>query len=436
MKDRLKKYLLNKSILILGYGREGKSVFNLLLQLGLTEQIGIADINKINIEDHPEFKHQTITFYDGDNYLEATQDYDVVIKSPGVIIKDYLSLTDKKKITSSTDLFLRFCSNKIIGITGTKGKSTTSSIIYHLLKENNYDVLLMGNIGIPCFDMLDQINKDTIIVYELSCHQLEFIQASPDISVLLNVYEEHLDHYNSLKDYVNAKKNIYKYQKENDYLIYGDIFEHISNKEINSLKLNKINLYDNPLAIEFKDIKTSLIGEHNLYNIILAIIVCDIIGLSKEKSLKVISKFKGLPHRLEYIGKFHNIHFYNDSIATAQEAVINAVNSFSLVNTIIIGGMDRDLNYSKLVQFLCNSTVENIILLPETHKRINELFVDNNCSNNIIIANNMEDAVNHAFKVTKNEGICLLSPAAASYGFYKNFEERGNHFKELVKNYI
>lgn len=436
MKDRLKKYLLNKSILILGYGREGKSVFNLLLQLGLTEQIGIADINKINIEDHPEFKHQTITFYDGDNYLEATQDYDVVIKSPGVIIKDYLSLTDKKKITSSTDLFLRFCSNKIIGITGTKGKSTTSSIIYHLLKENNYDVLLMGNIGIPCFDMLDQINKDTIIVYELSCHQLEFIQASPDISVLLNVYEEHLDHYNSLKDYVNAKKNIYKYQKENDYFIYGDIFEHISNKEINSLKLNKINLYDNPLAIEFKDIKTSLIGEHNLYNIILAIIVCDIIGLSKEKSLKVISKFKGLPHRLEYIGKFHNIHFYNDSIATAQEAVINAVNSFSLVNTIIIGGMDRDLNYSKLVQFLCNSTVENIILLPETHKRINELFVDNNCSNNIIIANNMEDAVNHAFKVTKNEGICLLSPAAASYGFYKNFEERGNHFKELVKNYI
>jgi|LFRM01.1.fsa_nt_gb UDP-N-acetylmuramoylalanine--D-glutamate ligase len=436
MKDRLKKYLLNKSILILGYGREGKSVFNLLLQLGLTEQIGIADINKINIEEHPEFKHQTITFYDGDNYLEATQDYDVVIKSPGVIIKDYLSLTEKKKITSSTDLFLRFCSNKIIGITGTKGKSTTSSIIYHLLKENNYDVLLMGNIGIPCFDMLDQINKDTIIVYELSCHQLEFIQASPDISVLLNVYEEHLDHYNSLKDYVNAKKNIYKYQKENDYLIYGDIFEHISNKEINSLKLNKINLYDNPLAIEFKDIKTSLIGEHNLYNIILAIIVCDIIGLSKEKSLKVISKFKGLPHRLEYIGKFHNIHFYNDSIATAQEAVINAVNSFSLVNTIIIGGMDRDLNYSKLVQFLCNSTVENIILLPETHKRINELFVDNNCSNNIIIANNMEDAVNHAFKVTKNEGICLLSPAAASYGFYKNFEERGNHFKELVKNYI
>lgn len=436
MKDRLKKYLLNKSILILGYGREGKSVFNLLLQLGLTEQIGIADINKINIEDHPEFKHQTITFYDGDNYLEATQDYDVVIKSPGVIIKDYLSLTDKKKITSSTDLFLRFCSNKIIGITGTKGKSTTSSIIYHLLKENNYDVLLMGNIGIPCFDMLDQINKDTIIVYELSCHQLEFIQASPDISVLLNVYEEHLDHYNSLKDYVNAKKNIYKYQKENDYFIYGDIFEHISNKEINSLKLNKINLYDNPLAIEFKDIKTSLIGEHNLYNIILAIIVCDIIGLSKEKSLKVISKFKGLPHRLEYIGKFHNIHFYNDSIATAQEAVINAVNSFSLVNTIIIGGMDRDLNYSKLVQFLCNSTVENIILLPETHKRINELFVDNNCSNNIIIANNMEDAVNHAFKVTKKDGICLLSPAAASYGFYKNFEERGNHFKELVKNYI
>lgn len=435
MKAKIKKYLLNKTILILGYGKEGKAVFKLLLELGLTKKIGIADINVIDINNHEELKNQKVQLYSGEKYLEAIKDYDIVIKSPGVIIKNNISKKAKQKITSSTDLFLRFCPNKIIGVTGTKGKSTTASLIYHILKENGYDALLMGNIGIPCFDTLAQINSKTIIVYELSCHQLEFVKASPAISVLLNVYEEHLDHYNSMKDYVNTKKNIYKYQHKEDYLIYGDIFEHILKKELKALKVNKISLYDNPLAIDINTIETSLIGKHNLYNIMLAVIVGNIVGINKEKALEAVKTFKGLPHRLEYIGKFEDINFYNDSIATAQEAVINAINSFTKVNTIIIGGMDRELNYTKLVDFLVTSSIDNIILLPDTNKRIKAMLREKQCSKKIVMVDNMEEAVNKAFALTKREGICLLSPAAASYGFYKNFEERGDHFKTLVKNH-
>lgn len=435
MKAKIKKYLLNKTILILGYGKEGKAVFKLLLELGLTKKIGIADINVIDINNHEELKNQKVQLYSGEKYLEAIKDYDIVIKSPGVIIKNNISKKAKQKITSSTDLFLRFCPNKIIGVTGTKGKSTTASLIYHILKENGYDALLMGNIGIPCFDTLAQINSKTIIVYELSCHQLEFVKASPAISVLLNVYEEHLDHYNSMADYVIAKKNIYKYQHKEDYLIYGDIFEHITKEEIEQLDVHKINLYDNPLDINIKKIKTSLIGKHNLYNIILAVTVGHILGLDQKKALSAVKSFKGLPHRLEYVGKFKNINFYNDSIATAQEAVINALKSFNKVNTLILGGMDRELNYIKLINFLVTSKVKNLILLPDTNIKIKKLLEERKAKQKMVLVKDMEEAVEIAFRVTRKNGICLLSPAAASYGFYKNFEERGDHFKTLVKNH-
>jgi UDP-N-acetylmuramoyl-L-alanine---L-glutamate ligase len=435
MKDKIKEYLSGKSILNLGYGREGKAVFKLLTELNLIDKIGIADLKEIDVNDYEELKDKNIHFYSGEDYLKATKAYDIIIKSPGVIIKNYISAKEKKKITSATDLFLRFCPNKVIGVTGTKGKSTTASLIYHILKETGYDTLLMGNIGIPCFDMLDQIKPETIIVYELSCHQLEFVKASPYISVLLNVYEEHLDHYNSLADYVKAKKNIYKYQHKGDYLIYGDIFEHITKKEIDNLDVHKINLYDNPFDIDINKIETSLIGQHNLYNIILAVSVCYLLGLDKKKALAAVKSFTGLPHRLEYVGKFKKINFYNDSIATAQEAVINAVKSFDKVDTLIIGGMDRELNYTKLIDFLVISKVDNLILLPDTNIRINEMLEERKTNQKVILVKDMEEAVEVAFQVTREKGMCLLSPAAASYGFYKNFEERGEHFKDLVKNH-
>lgn len=430
MKNKIIEFLNNKRILILGFGREGKSAYRFIKENNVKYiSLGISDKNNIDIKD------DNISLYCGEDYLNAIKEYDLVIKSPGIIIKNYINDEEKKKITSLTDMFLRFCDNKIIGVTGTKGKSTTSSLIYHILKTNNYDTLLVGNIGIPCFDAIDEINKNTILVYELSCHQLEFVKASPDIAVLLNVYEEHLDHYISINEYVQCKKNIYKYLTKDNFLIYGDIFKYISKEEIENVKANKIDINDNPYNIDKNMIKTSLIGEHNKKNILIAITATSIVGVKKEDALKSVESFQGLEHRLEFVGKYKDIKFYNDSIATAQEAVINAVNSLKDVDTIIVGGMDRGLDYHILVDFLSTSSVENILLLPDTNIRIKKIFEEYNSNKNIICVKDMDDAVKTAYKCTKKGKTCLLSPAAASYGFYLNFEKRGEHFKNLVREY-
>ena len=332
-------------------------------------------------------------------------------------------------------MFLRFCPNKIVGITGTKGKSTTSSLIYHILKNNGYDVYLIGNIGVPSFNVIDKLKDETILVYELSCHQLEYVKKSPHIAILLNVYEEHLDHYTGIDAYVRCKKNIHKYLNENDYLIYGDIFKYIKQEEIDNLVAHKLYIDDNPLNIDISKIETSLLGEHNKKNIITAIMATNILGVKVEDALSAVKTFKGLEHRLEYVGRFKNIKFYNDSIATAQEAVINAVKSINDVDTIIIGGMDRGLDYTPLAEFLSTSSVQNIILLPATQERIKCLLEKYTQTKHIFCVKDMEEAVKMSYKVTKDNKTCLLSPAAASYGFYLNFEKRGEHFKKLVQEY-
>lgn len=429
MKNKIIEFLTDKKILILGFGREGKSAYKFIKDNNIKyKSLGIADKNEIEID-------ATIGKHFGDNYLEAIKEYDLVIKSPGIIIKDYISDDEKEKITSLTDMFLRFCPNKIIGITGTKGKSTTSSLIYHILKNNGYNTYLIGNIGVPSFDVIDKLKEDTILVYELSCHQLEYIRKSPYISILLNIYEEHLDHYTGIGAYVNCKKNIYKYLNKDNYLIYGDIFNYINRNEIELLDTNKMYINDNPLSIDSSKIETTLLGEHNKKNIITAIMATNILGVEVEDALKSVKSFKGLEHRLEYVGEFKKIKFYNDSIATAQEAVINAIKSIKDVDTIIIGGMDRGLDYTILAKFLSTSSVENIILLPATNERIKNCIEKYTQIKHIFCVNNMEEAVKMSYKVTKENKTCLLSPAAASYGFYLNFEKRGEHFKKLVQEY-
>ena len=185
MKDEIFKYLKNKGkILILGFGREGKSTYNLIREMDSSLPIGIADLKEITDEEVKG--DNNVTFYIGDNYLDACELYDVVVKGPGVIIKDYISLENRNKITCQTDLFVQFCNALTIGITGTKGKSTTTSLMYHILKNIGKKAIIMGNIGIPVFDTIDEIDNDSICVMELGCHQLEYMRHSPHISVLLD----------------------------------------------------------------------------------------------------------------------------------------------------------------------------------------------------------------------------------------------------------
>ena len=447
MKDKIFEYLKSKGkILILGFGREGKSTYNLIRSIDSSISIGIADLKEIT--DEKVLSDDNVVLHIGDNYLDSCNSYDIIVKGPGVIIKDYLPEEVRNRITCQTDLFVKFCSAKMIGITGTKGKSTTSSLMYHILKNIGKKTVLMGNIGIPVFDTIDDIDDDTICVMELGCHQLEYMKNSPNISVILNIYEEHLDHYLSMQHYVDSKKNIYKYQNSDDFVLLGDS-PYLKDENIISTVLrndefsnNRFYLNDSELVISYKSntihipkdsIVTKLKGEHNLFNILVCLTIINILGFDIDESIKTIESFDGLHHRMEEVGTFDGVTYYDDSIATSIPSVIYAVKSLEKVDTIIIGGMDRGLDYTDLVKYLDESSVNNILLLPDTNNRIHYLFENIGSTKNIIDVKDMVEAVAIAKKVTGKGKICLLSPAAASYGFYKNFEERGDHFTGLVK---
>lgn len=423
MKNQIIDFLRDKKILILGFGREGKSSLDFIRRELPQAEVAVADQQDIVVEN--------TTVISGTNYLDACKDYDLILKAPGVIIKDYLDTETKTKITSQTDLFMRVFHRQIIGVTGTKGKSTTSSLIYHVLKSAGRDAQLVGNIGKPCFDILDEITDQTAIVFELSAHQLEYIQASPHIAVLLNIYEEHFDHYTTPDDYYNAKKNIYKYQTPDDLLIYGDIFQHATMDEINTARSMKIDITKTEIFPR-DQIRTKLIGEHNQLNIQVAAAIAYAHKINGEDFKQAIASFQPLPHRLEYVGTFRGIKFYNDSIATAQEAVINAIKALGDVDTIILGGMDRGLDYHPLVDFIRETNIRNVILLPATNERFQQTFDEREYNQNLIHVKDMREAIEQAYAITATGKSCLLSPAAASYGFYKNFEERGEDFKNLV----
>ena len=439
-------FLENKKILILGFGREGKSTYNFIRKYLNDKKIYIADMQE-DLLDKNEFlkKDNNIECICGKEYLNGLENYDIIIKTPGIAFVNMDITSFKDKIKSQLDLFLEFYDNKTIGVTGTKGKSTTSSLIYSVLKDQDKNVLLLGNIGNPIFDYIDEINQDTYIVIEMSSHQLEFTNNSPNISIITNLFPEHLDHYNSYDDYVEAKFNIFKFQKENDYFLYdydnSELKERI--KHTNSIQYkvsfneedSDIKIENNMVVIKDKEIydinsPRNLLGDYNLKNIMFVLGVSDILNLDMNKAMKTISEFKTLKHRLEFIGQIDGVKYYDNSIATIPVATEEAIKALKDVDTLIIGGMDRGIDYSEFAEFLDKCDVKNIICMPDTGHKIAEMMKTNKC----IIVNTLEEAVEEASIKTEKGKSCLLSPAAASYGFFKNFEEKGDKFKELVMN--
>ena len=505
MLNRLLEFLQNKRIMILGYGREGESTYKFLRQNFPEMLITVADSNMQLLEQKIELVEDIyVEVILGTDYFAAIDDFDLVIKAPGVSLKDYDIERFRDKIYSQLQLFLEFVPVYTIGITGTKGKSTTSSMIYKILCDQGKEALLLGNIGEPYFNYLDQMTKNTICVLELSSHALEYVHNSPNIAILLNMFEEHLDHYKSFAHYEAAKYNIVKYQTQDDYYIYNainqnmisfekehldefgiefkshkyailnnlDNYENIDNSNIDELKENiKNNIYENYIAIENNnivcngqilanaDFKRNVLGDHNLNNILFIFAIAKIMNLSIEKMLQSIAEFKPLEHRMEFVANINGVDFYNDSISTIPAATINAVNSLEKikhVNTLIVGGKDRGVNLEDLYKFLLSCRVNNIICLPKTGEFIYEylkvnlkntsekdniLFVHddqmsikNNLIERVVKVETIQEAVRVAKEITKNGTICLLSPAASSYGYFKNFEDRGKQYKDEVNN--
>lgn len=405
--------LKDKKILILGLAREGLDSLKFLRKLFPDKVFGLADQ-----DIQKKIKDKRTKLHLGKKYLKAIKDYDIVVKSPGIPI--HLPAVEKAfkkgKIVSQTEIFLENCPGTIIGVTGTKGKSTTSSLIYRILKDNKFKAYLLGNIGEPVLSYLRKAKKEDIFVYELSCHQLYNLKKSPQIAVILNIYPEHLDYYKDFQEYIKAKENISKWQKENDYLIY-----------------NSQNKIVKAIAKRSKAKKISFRGKYYNQNIEAAKRVAKIFKIPERKISQSIKNFKPLPHRLEFVGVFKGVTFYNDSLSTIPQTTIEALDFLGRdVQTLIVGGFDRGLDLKELAERISKSRVKNLILFPETGKRIwNGISLKGKFKN--FFVTNIKEAVEIAFANTKRGKICLLSPAAPSFGLFKDYQERGELFKKYVK---
>ena len=430
--------LRNKKILILGFGREGRDNLKFLRKLFPKKVIGIADQKQFSISKEGArlrregggsgvVQFPNVKFHLGKNYLKALKNYDVIIKSPGIPFK-ILPKSALNKVTTQTEIFFDNCPGKIIGVTGTKGKSTTASLIYQILKacpERSRRAHLVGNIGKPVLSLLFRAKPNDIYVYELSSHQLYNLKKSPRIAVFLNIYPEHLDYYRNFKEYASAKANITRYQTKDDYLIFnsGD-------------KLVK------EIAKKSKAKKIPIKGEYYDLNRASARAVGKIFKIPSKIIEKAIREFKPLPHRLELVGTFKGITFYNDALSTIPETAILAMEALGKrVQTIFLGGFDRKIDFKKLAKsVLENKNIKNVILFPTTGKKIwkalrlaspaqgkklpKHFFVDN-----------MPEAVKLAYQNTQKGKICLLSCASTSFSIFRDYKEKGNLFKKYVKKY-
>ncbi|MCB2220177.1 MAG: UDP-N-acetylmuramoyl-L-alanine--D-glutamate ligase [Bacteroidetes bacterium] len=453
MIDHLAEIVSGKKILILGFGQEGKSTFSVLKKIVPSALLFLADQNENAFSDMDQSEFNTLA---GEAYLDQLADFDLIIKSPGIARSKLLSKVEPQKITSQTDLFLSAFARQTIGITGTKGKSTTSSLIHHIISTHTSNVILVGNIGVPPFDFIHKIDVDTHVIFELSSHQLDDISVSPHIAVILNIFEEHLDHYQTFEKYRNAKFKISAFQREDDYLILNrddKILYDFYNDQIRAgmiwysdVKRENSGAYsqDDQKVIytyegshEVYDFchRNALPGAHNLRNIMAAICAARISGIPAEVVQSAVLDFKGLEHRLEYVGNIGGIDFYNDSISTIPESTIAAIKTLINVDTLILGGKDRGIDYSGLVDFLPKTQIHQFIFMGEAGKRILSMLSGKLAKGqNTYFIEKLDEIEMIIRGHTKRGSICLLSPAASSYDMFRNFEERGRLFKKIAGN--
>jgi UDP-N-acetylmuramoylalanine--D-glutamate ligase len=472
--ELLRDRLLPHQIGILGFGMEGRSTLAFLRQLFPERVIWIADRDAEKLGAlAEEIGAGRVRAVSGVDYAEGLAGCSLVFKTPGLPWKEVDHLFQAEQITSQADLFLSVLKERTIGVTGTKGKSTTAYLICAALRACGRNCVMVGNMGLPALDALSSDTPDRVYVYELSSHMLETVRHAPHGAVFLNLYEEHLDHYRSFEAYAAAKGNMLRLQQAGDYAVIGNPVpaplaglgagSHCT-LDIGSdgtLILPSPAIGGRQIRIpESRFAGRALRGVHNLRNMQAALLAVHLYsfadpapscaaddplcrGVNSESwidaAIAAMNDFTGLPHRLQLVAVVKGISFFDDSISTIPQACIAAVVTIGDVDTLIFGGMDRGIDYTILSDFLSGGAVMNLVALPATGHRIVDLLSETGKlpdSARAFKARDMEEAVSIAFQVTRPGHSCLLSPAAASYGYYRNFEERGAHFSCLVKDRI
>ena len=437
--------LKSSKIAILGLGVSNIPLLEYLHNLGCdvvvfnTKPLDKNLIDKLNI--------YKIKYYNEENAFDYLHGFDIIFRSPSILPTRKELVIAKEEvavITSEIRELLHLAPCKVIGVTGSDGKTTTTTLINEILKANSYHTFLGGNIGTPLFTKLPEMKKEDIIVLELSSFQLMDMDISPDISIITNIAENHLDIHSSFEEYIDAKKNIFKYQDNKGILVTnadneitnkfkgnGETRYFSRSKQTNYFYTDGTYIYYNGKKILNKnDIK--LRGIHNLENIATALTaIIDLIDL--DKSIEVIKNFNGVEHRLEFVREINNVKWYNDSVSSSPTRTIAGLYSYDEKIVLIAGGYDKHLDYTNIAKPILDK-VTKLILMGDTKEKIYNAVTTSVTNPNIEIykCNTLQEVVDKAKEVAIPGEIVLFSPASASFDMFKNFADRGNQFKDLV----
>lgn len=455
----LNNYLKNRKVAIIGLGVSNIPLIDYMHKFGAK----VTVFDNRNIEDIPKDTIKKITDYAmefsfGTNNLSKLVGFDIIFRSPSCLptVPELQKEVERGAIlTSEIEMLMKLCPGKIVGVTGSDGKTTTTTLIYEILKANGYNCYLGGNIGTPLFTKLDEMTPEDIVVLELSSFQLMGMEISPDISVITNISPNHLNVHSSYEEYIEAKKNIFKYQNEDGIVVlnYDNVITKNAAKEANGkvVFFSSKNKLDDGIILDDDIIKecndklrrhilntnsVNLRGTHNYENICAAIAATKSL-VDVEKSAKAVEKFKGVQHRLEFIRELDGVKWYNDSIGTSPTRTIAGLKSFDERIVLIAGGYDKHLDYTPIAKPILEK-VDSLILIGDTAPKIFDAVKEEAEKQGkdikIYMCDEFKNVVLVAKKVSKPGEIVLFSPASASFDLFKNFEERGKKFKELVNN--
>ena len=455
--EEFNNWLKNKKVAIIGLGVSNSPLIDYMYKMNANITVfNNKTEDKIDKSILQKIEQYKIEKHFGENYLSNLKDFDIIFKSPSVrpdLPEIQEEVKKGAKLTSEIELVIELSPCKTIAVTGSDGKTTTTSLIYEILK-NKYKCFLGGNIGIPLFTKIQEIKPEDIVVLELSSFQLMTMKKSPDIAVVTNITPNHLDIHKSYQEYIEAKTNIFKNQNEDNKLVlnYDNEITREFSKQApgkvvffsNKEKLENGVIYDDGTVkivedglrrhvLKLKD--TKLRGKHNAENICAAIAATN--GLVDiETQIKAITNFEGVAHRIEFVREINGSKWYNDSIASSPTRTIAGLNSFEEEIILIAGGYDKHLDYEPIAEPILNK-VKTLILMGQTAEKIfgvvKQKKEEQNKQINIYKVKTLEEALEKAKENAKPNQVVLFSPASASFDMFKNFEERGNKFKELVK---
>jgi UDP-N-acetylmuramoylalanine--D-glutamate ligase len=441
-------------ICVLGFGVEGQATYDFLLKNGIKPAICDKDELEEFLKKHPELKEKEMDLRLGDGYLSSLDDYDLVFKAPGIPLGlDEIRQAQKQgtKITGQVEFFFEYCPCPIIGVTGTKGKGTTSSIIYQILLNSGKDAYLGGNIGIPAISFLEKLKNDSLVVLELSSFQLQSLKTSPHIAVVLNITQDHLDYHKTVVEYREAKEHIVKFQSDKDFAVINadySITKKMAEKTKAQVFFVSKNQKTNGSFVDEDGVITLvtakgedkllnandllLRGRHNLENVTAAVMAGYLAGATADKIIESLKEFKGLEHRLELVDEIRNIKYYNDSFSTVPETAIAAINSFEEPIVLIAGGSYKGSDYRDLGKTIAEKNVKAVILIGEMGPEIAKSIPKNYHGMLISGLEKMAEIVKKATETATVGDVVLLSPACASFGLFANYKDRGQQFKREV----